>query len=165
MLNRMRRVGILLAIAATAGIAASSAWADTAYVNPTNCALFHGGQVTVPAGSTITVRQGFSEQTRGILQAFLNSQTSTVSVNGGSPVDVSDQYSTPVETAAGDFATRVVYPTGITLGAGESLTIAFTLSLRNVVPEVFNPAGGGEPGKPAFNVPGSTTFTCTVTAT
>jgi hypothetical protein len=54
-------------------------------------------------------------------------------------------------------------PTGITLGAGDSLTVVFVTTLDHGVREVFNPAAGGPPGQPAFNG-SSVTNTCTVTA-
>jgi hypothetical protein len=130
-------------------------------VHPSACQN-EGGTQTVPAGSTITIRQGFSEQTLGILIAFLNAQTSTVSINGTS-VDVSNAWSAPAKTAAGDYSTRIAYPTGITLGAGDSLSIVWMTTLAHVVPEVFNPAAGGSAGMPSFNQ-GSITYTCTVTA-
>ena len=40
------------------------------------------------------IRQGFSEQTLGLLTAFLNAQTSTISLDG-TTVDVSEAFSAP----------------------------------------------------------------------
>jgi hypothetical protein len=46
------------------------------------------------------------------------------------------------------------------------MRFTFALMLSSKVPEVFNPAAGGEPGRPVPNGPGlSFGGTCTVTAT
>jgi hypothetical protein len=160
--RQARKTLLLLTIGAVlSGIGASAAQAADVIVRPFGCQN-GGGSQTVPAGSTITIRQGFSEQTLGILTAFLNAQTTTVSVNG-TTVDLSNAWPTPAKTPAGDYLTFIDYPTGITLGAGDSLSIVWVTTLAHVVPEVFNPAAGGPAGKPSFGE-GSTTFTCTGTA-
>jgi hypothetical protein len=153
---------LLVICVISAGIAASTAQAADVNVNPFICNDFQAGHLTVPAGSTIVIRQGVSEQTLGILHSYLNAQTTTISVNG-TTVDVSDAWPIPARRPQGDWATFITYPTGITLGAGESLTVVWVTTLAHVVPEVFNPAAGGEPGQPLFNA-GSVTYTCTVTA-
>ena len=155
-----KRLVVAALAAVVLGWTASTAAAADAIVHPSVCDA-QGGQATAPAGSTLVVRQGFAEQTRGILTAFLNSQTTTLTVNGGAPIDLSGGYSSPA--AAGDgYVSFVNYATGMTLAVGQSATFAFTISLSHPVPEVFNPAAGGPAGQPAFNS-GSTTFTCTVT--
>lgn len=162
MRRQARKSLLLLTIGAVlSGIGASAAQAADVIVRPFACQNA-GGRQTVPAGSTITIRQGFSEQTLGILTAFLKAQTSTVSVNG-TTVDLSNAWPAPVKTPAGDYLTVIDYPTGITLGAGDSLSIVWVTSLAHIVPEVFNPAAGGPAGKPILGE-GSTTFTCTVIA-
>jgi hypothetical protein len=158
----MRKRLVMTALAAIVlGGTASTATAADVNVNPYSCATVFGGQVTRPAGSTIVVRQGFSEQTLGILTAWLNAVTTTVSINGGPAVDVTSGWSSPAPAGDG-WISFVSYPTGITLGAGETMTIAFTFAVSHVVPEVFNPAAGGPTGKPDLNA-GSATYTCTVT--
>ena len=154
---------VLIAAASAAGLlaAAAPASAATIVVNPFQCASA-GGAVSQPAGSTIVIRQGLAEQTRGGLTALLNAQTTTVSLNGGTAVDLTDAWSAPVLLGSDDWLTTVEYPTGVTLAAGQSLTIAFTISLAHRVPEVLIPPLGGEPGKPAFNE-GTQTWACTVT--
>jgi len=162
--RKARRAGLVLAlIGVLSALAATSAQAAVVNVNPFVCSAFNGGTMTVPAGSQITVRQGFSEQTRGILTAFLNAQTSTISFSG-TTVDVADAFAGPDQSPQGDWVSFVTYPTGITLAAGQSLTVAWTTSLDHRVPEVFNPAAGGEPGKPVLNEAGTVTWSCTVTA-
>ena len=59
------------------------------------CNDFQGGQLKVPGGSTITIRQGVSEQTLGILKNYLNAQTTTITVSG-TTVDVRDAWPAPV---------------------------------------------------------------------
>jgi hypothetical protein len=161
MVGRAGKAFLLLATCGlVAGIAASAAQAADVNVNTFRCQN-QGGAVTVPTGSTIVIRQGFSEQTLGILTAFLNAQTTMISLDG-TIVDVSDAFSDPVKTPAGDWLTLVTYPTGITLGAGDSLRVVWTTTVAHVVPEVFNPAAGGPPGQPSLSTDPST-FTCTVT--
>jgi len=147
--------------AALLGGVASTAGAADVNVNPFVCSV-HGGNVTVPAGSTVVIVQGFSEQTLGILTAWLNDQTTTLSVNTGATVDLTGGWSSPVQAPDGSWVSFVSYPTGITLAAGDSMTVAFTISVTHVLPEVFNPAADGPAGKPVLNA-GSTTFSCTVT--
>jgi hypothetical protein len=144
------------------GIAASAAQAADVNVNPFICNDFQGGNLTVPAGSTITIREGVSEQTRGTLTDYLNAQTTTISVNG-TTVDVSAAWPAPEKRPTGDWSSFITYPTGITLGAGDSLSVVWTTTFAHVVPEVFNPAAGGPAGKPGFNA-APVTYACTVTA-
>lgn len=133
-------------------------------VNPFICQTFQGGGLTVPAGSTITIRQGASEQTLGILTAYLRAQTTTISLNG-TTVDVSDNWSAPAQfSPQGGWVSFITYPTGITLASGDSLVVSWTTTLDHVLPEVFNPTAGGPSGQPAFNTTDPQTFTCTVTA-
>jgi|SRR5215211_4278668 len=81
-----------------------------------------GGERTVPAGSRIVLRFGWAQKNRGQVQAFLNAQTSTISLNGAAPIDVSDSYS-PIEELPdggfldGGFVSRVRHDTGVTLSA------------------------------------------------
>jgi hypothetical protein len=162
--SKARKTLLLLTIGVVlAGIATSAAQAADVNVNPFICNDFQGGHLTVPAGSTITIRQGVAEQTRGILTDYLNAQTTSISVNG-TTVDVSDDWPAPVSFGPqGGSVTFITYPTGITLAAGDSLTVVWVTTLDHAVPEVFNPAAGGPSGMPAFNA-ASVTYTCTVTA-
>jgi hypothetical protein len=47
----------------------------------------------------------------------------------------------------GDWASFITYPTGITLGAGDSLSVVWVTTIAHPVPEVFNRRG--RPGRPA----------------
>jgi len=132
-----------------------------------NCIVDHGGNVTRPAGSAIVIRQGFSEQTLGTLRTFIGAQTSLASVNDAPMFDISDQYSAPVQQPTGDYVTFANVPTGVTLAnPGDTMRFTYSIFVNAKVPEVFNPAAAGEPGKPLFNGPGlGFGGTCTVTAT
>jgi hypothetical protein len=148
--------------AVLAGITASAARAADVNVNPFVCATFQGGITSVPTGSTITIHQGVAEQTLGILVDYLSAQTTTITVNG-TTVDVSNAWPAPQQRPDGAWVSFINYPTGITLGAGESLSVVWTTSYSHVVPEVFNPAAGGPSGQPVFNS-APVTWACTVTA-
>ena len=150
---------------------ATDARAATANVSPYSCIVLNGGSVTRPAGSTIVVRQLWEEQTLGIELDFLNHQTTLFSLDAAPLADVSDQWSTPTQVDAGlpepVWASAFERNTGITLAnPGDSMTFNFSLSVASAVPEIFNPAIGGEAGQPFFNGPGVIVAgTCTVTAT
>lgn len=154
--------GIGVAVAAALALGVTPARADVVTVNPFACAT-GGGSVSLPAGSTIVVRQGLAEQARGILIALLQAQTTTLTIDGGPAVDISDDWTDLVQMPDGSWQTAVEYPTGITLTAGQSLTLVFAITLEHQTPEVVIPPLGGDGGKPAFNVPGTQAWACTVT--
>lgn len=158
---RLRRT-IASTRAPSATGAASAAEAADVNVNPFICQDFQGRYRTVPAGSTITLWQGVSAQTLGILTAFLSAQTTTITVDG-TAVDVSDDWPAPEKRPTGDWATAITYPTGIALQAGQSLTVVWMTTLARPVQDVFDPAAGGADGKPDFNAD-SVTYAFTVTA-
>jgi hypothetical protein len=126
-----------------------------------NCIVVNGGHVTRPAGSTIVIHQGIAEQARGILADFLAGQTTLVSASDAQMVDVSDQWSDPVQQPSGYWSSAVEYPTGVTLEQpGDQMRFTFSEVVGGPVPE----AAFG-PGQPAFNGPGlAFGGTCTVTA-
>ncbi len=168
-------------VAAIAGLvcaaalgAASGAHADVGTpvnVSTFGCIVTHGGLITRPAGSRIVIHQDWAEQTLGIERDFLNNQTTTLSVNGGATVDVSGQWSAAapfdLDLPALVWASQLNYDTGVTLvNPGDQMQFSFALNLKSAVPEVFNPAIGGQSGHPFFNGPGDLIAgTRTVTAT
>ncbi|HEX6700930.1 MAG TPA: hypothetical protein VF101_09395 [Gaiellaceae bacterium] len=157
-MRHMKKVAAVLVVSAAACISASAAQADTAFVSPFKCAVTNGGQATVPAGSTVTIRQRFAETRRGVLVAWLNAQTTSLSVNGGPTLDLTGDWTAPEQRSDGSWISSVAHDTGITLGAGESLTFTFEIALSNPVPEVL---GGAQP---EFNPAGSQgVWSCTVT--
>ena len=152
------------------GTTEHAARADTT-VTPTcvsmfGCIVVNGGHVTRPAGSTITIRQGTGEQTLGTLHNFLQAESTITSINDAQMVDVSNQWGAPF-LSGGVWFTFVEVPTGITLAQpGDQLRFTAAELLSTKVPEIFNPAAGGEPGQPLPNGPGLVFGgTCTVTAT
>ena len=152
-------------------VAGARAGAGTpTFVSPFSCIITHGGSVTRPAGSTIVVRQLIAEQTRGIEQDFVNNQTTMFSLGGAPLTDVSDHWPTPSQVDLGlprlVWSSAFTRDTEVTLASpGDSMSFNFSLSLKSAVPEIFNPAIGGDPGQPTFNGPGvQVAGTCTVTA-
>jgi hypothetical protein len=100
------------------------------------------------------------------LNNFLNAETTITSVNDTQMSDVSNQWGAPF-LLGGFWFTVIQVPTGVTLAQpGDQMRFTFALLLSTKVPEIFNPAVGGEPGNPLFNGPGLVFGgTCTVTAT
>jgi hypothetical protein len=99
------------------------------------CTFAEGGESTVPAGSRVVLALGWVAKNRGLVQNFLQAQTTTISLNGAAPIDISDSYS-PIEPRPdGDFASRIRHDTGVTLSAGESLQVDGMLVVSHVVPD------------------------------
>ena len=157
---------VLLGSTSAAGRARQSTDASPVQVGSFAC-LASGGQRSVPAGSTIIIRQIIGEQTLGVLQSFLHDETAIVSVNGNLMFDASNQFSAPSHDPDGFWRTTMLVPSGVTLAQpGDQMRFTFALVIDGVVPDVFNPAAGGEPGRPIPDGPGfSFGGTCTVTAT
>jgi hypothetical protein len=151
-------------MAAVAGVGTASA-ADSV-VGVGNCILANGGQVTRPAGSTIVIRNGWTTKNYGIGVEFLGAQTTTLSVNGGPTVDVSNKYLPPTKQSDGHYTAYVFYPTGVMLAnPGDTMTFAITVSASHLLADVTNGFEGFDPGKPLFGGPGVVFGgTCTVTA-
>jgi hypothetical protein len=129
------------------------------------CAVILDGKWTVPAGAEVVVDQGWEARNRGLVQAFLNAQSTTLAVNGGSAVDVSDRWG-PIEhlPTAGVYRAAVTLPTGIVLATGESMTFNLKLPLSHRVLDGFTLEDGAS-HKPLFFGPGlAFEFACTVTA-
>jgi hypothetical protein len=155
--------------AATLAVSATPASAADATVGGFGCILGNG-QRTVPAGSTIVIRFGFIDVNRGELTNLLHDQTTTSSLNGGAPIDVSGLYATPTKNTDGSWETLALFNTGITLAnPGDTMSFTLTVSLAHVFAEVLNgPVGfalGFTPGPPNFSGPGAIVDgSCTVTA-
>jgi len=121
------------------------------------------GKCTVSAGSRVVLHIGWAATKKGLVKNFLKAQTTTISLDGAAPIDVSDSYS-EIEPRPdqGDFVTRIRHDTGVTLSAGESLQADGMLAVSHVTfdgffdeithrPFLFRP---GEPD----------TFSCRITA-
>jgi hypothetical protein len=129
------------------------------------CAVVFGGQWTVPGGSDIVVNQRWEAKTKGLVQDFLNAQTTTLAVNGGPPADVSDFWGPIAQVpSVGDYRTSTSLPTGVTLATGDAMTFDLALAMSHPVLDGFTLAE--EHGRqPLFFGPGvAFNFPCTVTA-
>ena len=102
------------------------------------CTDQEGGKRTVPAGSRIVLQLGWAAKNIGLVQAFLNAQTTTISLNGAAPIDVSGSYGAIEEHPEGGFRSRVFHDTGVTLSAGESLQADGTVVVANTVIDFFD---------------------------
>ena len=134
-----------------------------AIVNPFGCIVGNDGHVTRPAGSEIVIRQGYASTAIGGVYAFVKAQTTILSVNDGRMVDVSDTWSNPEPLAGFAGVTRVTYPTGVTIAAGESMRFTFAQVIDRPLTDPSDYDGDGtlDPPRPfkglAFG------GTCTVT--
>ena len=109
--------------------------AEQSVVDVFPCTFGEGGESTVPAGSRVVLALGWAAKNRGLVQNFLQAQTTTISIDGGAPVDLSDAYSAIEPLPDGGFATRIRHDTGVTLSVGESLQVGGTLAVSHPVPE------------------------------
>jgi hypothetical protein len=156
----MKRLIVSLAVAA--GLAASVGLVGATSATPVtvslvSCVFGGGGNATVPAGSQVTVRIGWADINRGLVQDFLNAQTTTATVNG-SPVANASSYWGPISD---NNVTFWLYDTGVVLGAGDTMTVTADVSLSHPIP-----GGKDDEGHPLFNGPGSIfggPITCTIT--
>jgi hypothetical protein len=160
--RRLRTAGLLVILTALLALPAV-ARAQTAVVPAFPCAVIFGGQWTVPAGSDVVVAQRWEAKYRGLVEAFLNAQTTTLSINGAAPLDISGEY-VPISAAAGGtYFTRVAHDTGITLGAGDTLTFTVVISFSHRVLDGFTLADETS-HRPLFFGPGvAFEFPCEVT--
>jgi hypothetical protein len=142
------------------GVLSTAAYADDPVVRiPGGC---HGGSVSVPAGSPVTLVSGWTMATRGNTQAFANAATGVMTINGESVTSVqSEVFSIPVDTEPLD-AWRVQWSFATAApAAGQSMVVTFTIVLARAVADhefgigrpVIIPAG------PLFPQP----FSCAVT--
>src|SRR5918994_888162 len=95
-----------------------------------------GGEQTVPAGSRVVLGLGWAAKNQGLMKNYLQAQTTTISLDGGAAIDLSDSYSAIEHRLdQGDFISRVRYDTGVTLAAGDSLQVEGRVAVSNVVPD------------------------------
>jgi hypothetical protein len=168
---KLALVGTCALLAALA-VGVLSAQAADVTVGLGACFFQQGGQTTVPAGSTITLRLRNFEANRGMVRDYVQAQQTTFSLNGGAPIDLSGDYSAPA-FLNGLWFTETTYATGVTLAsAGNSLTVDFAVTLsRNFVEQFNGPMTFADDGSPIVTHPilnpsGSVYEggTCTITA-
>ena len=127
----MRRL-ILVGLVAAALAGAGSATAVTAIVPPLRCAN-NGGQITAPAGSSVSIRDGWAAATRPLDLQFIEAQKTWI-VADGRRTNLRHQWADPIfDPGSGDWITWLVYPTGVTLGAGDSMTFHYVETLRESI--------------------------------
>lgn len=164
----MKGLTALCAAAFAAGALAGSAGADPGNVTVSlvACILAHGGHATVPAGSTVSVRFGWAARTAGLDEAFVRDIDIAASVDGTPVADTASYWGQPTAADLGGglhgYIVNWLYPTGVTLGSGQSLTFVFDGELAHPITDGFTSAQGG--GRvPAGDILGGQD-TCTVTA-
>jgi hypothetical protein len=97
-----------------------------------------GGEWTVPVGSRVVLHIGWGAKNQGLVKNYLQAQTTTISLDGAGPIDLSDSYSAiEARPDQGDFVSRIRYDTGVTLSAGESLQVNGMVAVSNVVPDAM----------------------------
>jgi hypothetical protein len=135
-----------------------------AVVNAFGCAVIRRGQVTRPAGSAISIALAWETKNRGLLVNYLQAQTTTISINGGPPVDASQAYSFSSQDSEDGFSSAMTtYATGITLAAGESMSFVLVITLSHQLLDGFT-LEDEVTHRPLFFGPGvAFEFACTVT--
>ena len=162
---KLKRTGALAAVVAAATLLVPVAQAGTVFVNPFfGCP---GGTRSVPAGSDITLRIGWATVNRGLTHAFEVAETTTLTIDGVARADADDDvYRTLAKRPDGSWASSWIYPTGITLAAGESFTFVYDSLVSHRLHDGVVKADDHDQS-PAFVGPGSIfggPLTCTVTA-
>jgi hypothetical protein len=161
------RLGLLVAmmVALAAGTVAAASAATQSPVNALSCALA-GGQATIPAGTEVEVRLGNILKNRGLATDFRMMQTTTLSINGGSAIDISGFWGTPEPLTLDPYGdvwrTRVLYDTGIVLGQGDSMHFQFVLAEPHLYLDDLEFVNGIS-GQPELFAPAVYTYDCTVT--
>ena len=158
------RIG-LMAVVVAALVALTATGTGSATTPPTVSLLTCwalGGTATVPAGVPVTVGVGYGQQSRGRIQNFINSQTTTASLDGVAVPGATGLWSAP--EAVGDaYATFWRVSAGVLAQPGDTATVTLQTNLSHRIPGAKDP----DTGKPSFDGPGDLfpeNFTCTVTA-
>jgi hypothetical protein len=150
---------IVLVAAAVAGVQAARATTAPDFANVFGCSL-HGGHTTVAAGTPLQARGGWAGKNRGLVQDFLGAQSTSLSVDGGSAVDMA--YGPITQGGPDDWGVRFAY--GLpALAAGRSMTVVESLSLSHPVPDGVT-FQSDDDSKPFFWGPGTLVWACTLTA-
>jgi hypothetical protein len=150
---------VSLTAAALAGVQLARASSAADFFNVYGCSL-HGGQVSVASGTSLQARGGWAGKNRGLVQDFVGSQTTSLSVDDRPAVETT--YGPITQDGQDDWGVRFAY--GLpALAAGQSMTVVESLSLSHAVPDglTFQSDDGS---KPYFWGPGTIVWACTVTA-
>jgi hypothetical protein len=159
----MMRIGIVTVVVALfAAVAAGTSSAAPVTVSLPTCYFAHGGQVTVPAGSDVTVRLGVLYQYRGRTQDFLASQTTTATLNGNPVAGASSLWGAP-QAVTGGWVTFWNLSVGTLANPGDSAVMTMQVNLSHQIPAGRDP----ETGRQLFSGPGDlfpSDFGCRITA-
>jgi hypothetical protein len=155
-------VALLGAIA----VGGASAFTRPAGVQIAACIFSQGGQTTVPAGTDVVLDVGDISLRRGQAEAARHNWSFALANLDGTPIANPDNYwnaPTPVTDVLANgtlypnaWATWWIYDTGITLVAGESITLDYDLVSLHPGTDGFSPVS------PAGLIVGGT---CTITGT
>lgn len=164
----MKRLLFILGtiVAAVAAMTTSAAASTPATVDFIQCGS-GGGQVTVPAGSTVAFQGTWISLYLGQDYAFLHDVTVPASLDGTQITNTNSYWGAPQAIPADSksgviFAMQWTYPTGITLGAGQSLTFTTDWVLVHPISAIgFGPPPAVTPAGSVLGGP----ITCTVTGT
>ena len=143
-------VAVLIAAVVATVCAGTSSAAPLPGINIAGCTLGSGGQKYVPAGTTVTFRDSWIARNATLDNLFLNTLDLNVSVNGTPVADPMSYWGDPypvetVFTPPTGYDIDWIYPTGITLDAGDSVTIVFSGVLTHQITDGFTPTFGGGP--------------------
>ncbi len=164
----MKRLIIGMATALVLAVPARASATTFSDVNPLFCAAFPGQ--TRPAGTELRLRYGEDSYNQGNLIAWLNAETTNVSINGGSLIDLTNNFN-PISFEDPFYITRNFYDTGIVLQPGVSVSFVYDVELSHQVAFATN-VGNVNPGAhPVFFEPTTTIaggfpaapWSCTVT--
>jgi hypothetical protein len=155
----------LVSIMATlilAGFTGTTANAESpsAVVSLPFCVRGSDETINAPQNTPISLRLGWFTSPKGAVRAFLQSEILDVSVNGV-PVQNVDSYWGPIrQVDEGVWGVVWLYPTGISLAGGETMTVTFSLYISHTLTEVDPDTGERTFFGPAFIF--GPTETCTI---
>ena len=158
----MKRLLLVAATVAALAVTASSTAARPSGVLLTDC-LDNGGAATVPAGTQVNLWMAWFDRNRGLVQDFLNAETTTVTVNGVAVPDASAFWGPIEDHPSGLFViTYWQYAAGVLAVPGDTFVIDVDFVLSHKLEQ-----GKDDDGKTVFAGPGSIfggPVTCTITA-
>lgn len=151
----------LVAVLAALSVGSANA-ATPVTVSIPVCYFAHGGNVTVPAGSDVTMSFGWASSTKGRVLNFESAQTTTASRNGSPVPNASSLWGAP-EPISGGWVAFFRLSAGTLANPGDSMVVTMQISLSRKTPQGKDP----DTGKQLFSGPGDVLpsgFGCTVTA-
>jgi len=158
----MRRVLVLAVLVIGLSVAATGYAAPPGAFNVFGCSQLQGGHVTVPANTALEARGGWAAKTHGLVQNFMSSQTTTLSMGGGQPVDIAAFYGSITQDGQDDWGVRFAYGL-LPLASGQSTTVVENIVLPHRIQDGIA-VQTDDNSKPYFWGPGTLTWTCVVTA-